>query len=197
MLSNSRVQRTNPLFGLRRKIGFAADAQKSLNARGGALSTLIDERVAAARASSNPTVIGQMASGWVVIGDSQFLAGYCLLLADPVASSLNDLNVSARSQFLLDMAAIGDGLLAVTAAYRVNYEILGNTDPALHAHIFPRYRTEPAERMSGPVWLYGRDLFASTPFDLERDRPLMRALYDWLHDAAAVSQPGPMLGVGV
>jgi diadenosine tetraphosphate (Ap4A) HIT family hydrolase len=37
---------------------------------------------------------------------------------------------------------------------RVNLEILGNTDPFLHAHVWPRYDWEPAELVGKPVWLY-------------------------------------------
>ena len=57
-------------------------------------------------------------------------------------------------QFLLDMAALGDAVLTVTGAERINYEILGNTEPALHAHVVPRYRWESAERRRQPVWLH-------------------------------------------
>ncbi|MEH7456946.1 hypothetical protein V7183_06805, partial [Bacillus sp. JJ1127] len=36
----------------------------------------------------------------------------------------------------------------------INYSILGNTDPFLHAHIFPRYEWEPEELKPYPVWRY-------------------------------------------
>lgn len=135
--------------------------------------TLIHERVSQARAGNNPTVICRMRSGWAVLGDRQFLRGYCVLLADPVVASLNDLQGATRSQFLVDMAAIGDALLKVTDALRINYSILGNTDAALHAHIFPRYADEPDEYRRGPVWCYPRERRDATPFDVQRDQPLM------------------------
>src|ERR1044072_4903467 len=37
---------------------------------------------------------------------------------------------------------------------RVNLEILGNTDPFLHAHVRPRYEWEPAALVGRPAWLY-------------------------------------------
>lgn len=37
---------------------------------------------------------------------------------------------------------------------RINVEILGNRDPVLHAHIWPRYEWEPPELVGLPVWLY-------------------------------------------
>jgi hypothetical protein len=51
--------------------------------------------------------------------------GYCLLLADPVVASLNDLADARRAEFLRDMARLGDAILRVTSADRINYEILG------------------------------------------------------------------------
>lgn len=117
---------------------------------------LIQERVAQARAGTNPKVLCRMTSGWAVMGDVQFLPGYCLLLADPVVSSLNDLSADERVRFLSEMTLIGDALLEVTGASRINYEILGNAEPELHAHIFPRFRDEPEHLIRRPVWFYDR-----------------------------------------
>ena len=117
---------------------------------------LIQERVAQARAGTNPKVLCRMTSGWVVMGDVQFLPGYCLLLADPVVASLNDLSADERIRFLSEMTLIGDALLEVTGASRINYEILGNAEPELHAHIFPRFRDEPDHLIRRPAWFYDR-----------------------------------------
>ncbi len=115
---------------------------------------LILQRVALARTGANDKVICRMASGWAVMGDVQFLPGYCLLLPDPVVASLNDLDAEARATYLLDMARIGDAVLKATGAVRINYEILGNTEPELHCHIFPRYASEPEHNRQMPVWFY-------------------------------------------
>jgi diadenosine tetraphosphate (Ap4A) HIT family hydrolase len=115
---------------------------------------LISERVALARRQENPFVICRMPSGWAVMGDVQFLPGYCLLLPDPVVPSLNDLAADQRASFLHDMGMLGDALLSLTGAARINYEILGNSEPELHAHVFPRYRDEPYERRTKPAWFY-------------------------------------------
>jgi diadenosine tetraphosphate (Ap4A) HIT family hydrolase len=118
------------------------------------MSTFIHQRVELARKGQNPTAICKMESGWVVFGDIQILNGYCLLLADPVVPNLNALSPEARARFLLDMSIVGDALLEVTGAARINYEILGNSDPALHAHIIPRYDAEPDQFRKGPAWFY-------------------------------------------
>jgi diadenosine tetraphosphate (Ap4A) HIT family hydrolase len=144
------------------------------------MSTLIHRRVEAARQGTNPTVICRVQSGWVVMGDVQFLPGYSLLLPDPVVADLNALSGAQRLNFLQDMAIVGDALLVVTDAFRINYEILGNTEPALHAHIFPRYMTESEERRLKPVWFYNWK--SSVAFDAQRDGPLMQKI------AAAIQQ---------
>lgn len=112
---------------------------------------LIEERVAMARAGTNPFVITRLPSGWLVIGDVQPLPGYCLLLADPVVPSLNALGANERIAFLSDMTLVGDALLSATDCARVNYEIWGNTEPALHAHIMPRYASEPDGKRQRPA----------------------------------------------
>lgn len=85
-----------------------------------------------------------MEAGWLVVGDVQPRPGYCLLLADPVVVSLNDLPEDDRAVYARDVARAGDALLAVTGAYRINYETLGNAEPALLTHITPRFASEPA-----------------------------------------------------
>src|SRR5690242_6281948 len=95
-----------------------------------------------------------MTSGWAVIGDPQITRGYCLLLPDPVVPHLNALIAEEREQFLRDMTRLGDVVLAITGAERINYEILGNVEPALHAHVIPRHATEDPELRRKPVWLH-------------------------------------------
>jgi diadenosine tetraphosphate (Ap4A) HIT family hydrolase len=139
--------------------------------------TMIHRRVDAARTNKNPAVVCQVPSGWVVMGDDQVTPGYCLLLPDPVPMDLNCLDGEARIRFLNDMVLIGDALLEVTEAYRINYEIMGNTEAALHAHIFPRYMTEPEQYRRMPAW-FAYELEKKIPprFDLERDKPLMKKI---------------------
>lgn len=135
---------------------------------------LIAERVTLARAGRSPWLIARLPSGWAVMGDVQFLPGYCLLLPDPVVPSLNDLTPDARTQFLADMAGLGDALLRHTGAHRINYEILGNSEPELHAHLFPRYRSEPEALQRKPAWFY--DWEAAPRFDEVRHGALRDAL---------------------
>ena len=116
--------------------------------------TAIHRRVNDARAGRDPTVLGRCASGWAVFGHQQFVQGYLLLLPDPVVPDLNALTQERRSQFLLDMSHLGDALVRTMAPVRINYAIFGNVEPALHAHIVPRYRNEPEAMRSQHPWAY-------------------------------------------
>jgi diadenosine tetraphosphate (Ap4A) HIT family hydrolase len=144
------------------------------------MPNLIEERVAAARRGENPYVIAKLPSGWLVMGDVQPLDGYVLLLADPVVESPNALGREARIQYSLDTIRIGDALLAVTGAYRINYETLGNSEPSLHTHIIPRYMAEPdAKRRDLAFRVY--DWAAARKSEPEgRDRDFMNATRGWL-----------------
>lgn len=104
------------------------------------------------RAADYPALVVRMESGWVVMGERQVLAGYCLLLPDPVVPHLNSLPDALRERFLSDMARVGDAVLAATSGLRVNYAMFGNVDPALHAHVFPRHASEPAATRTAQPW---------------------------------------------
>ena len=142
------------------------------------METAIHLEVSAAREGRHPRLVTHLASGWVIFGERQFVRGYLLLLPDPVVPSLNALPMNERSQFLLDASRVGDALLRRTDAVRINYAILGNQEPALHAHIMPRYANEPENLRTQHPWAY--DWSSAPRFDSERDRALMESLREQL-----------------
>ncbi len=105
-------------------------------------------------------MLGRLPEAFPVIGDVQWLPGYCVLLTDdPQVQSLSDLSRPRRRQFLESMADLGEAVGLACQELdpefrRVNLEILGNTDPFLHAHVWPRYGWEPTALVRKPVWLY-------------------------------------------
>lgn len=112
------------------------------------------DRFGAIERGVNPMVMAQMPSGYAVMGDTQFLPGYSVLLAYPKVGSLEDLGVAERNRFLADMGILGQAVAETCTPWRVNYAIYGNSDAFLHAHVFPRYLWEPEERRLRPVWRY-------------------------------------------
>ena len=125
--------------------------------------TAIHTQVIAAREGRDHRVIARLFSGWAVFGAQQFVRGYALLLPDPVVPNLNALGARERIAFLSDMSRLGDALLKVTGATRINYAIFGNQVPALHAHVIPRYLDEPEGLRTAQPWAY--DWSAAPVFD--------------------------------
>ncbi|MFM9873689.1 MAG: HIT family protein [Fimbriimonadaceae bacterium] len=136
--------------------------------------TLIHKFVEECRAGTLDRCLGRMSSGWAVMGDPQVREGYCLLYPDPIPTHLNELSAEERTQFMVDMTRIGDAILACTDAARINYEILGNLEPALHAHVVPRFDNENALMRTKPIWL--EDWEVTERFSLERHGELFAQL---------------------
>jgi diadenosine tetraphosphate (Ap4A) HIT family hydrolase len=118
------------------------------------------DRIGAARRGENPTVLARMRTGWAVIGDSQHLPGYCVLLYDgDDIEHLMDLPRAEQVAFLSDMALLGEAVFDACnsrdpAFRRINYEVLGNSMRQLHAHVHARYAWEPEQYRIGTVWRY-------------------------------------------
>jgi len=138
----------------------------------------IAQRVARARAGDDPELLARMPSGFAILGKFQpeSIRGCCMLLPDEVALSPNDLRPADRAQFFSDLVLLGDAILEVTGAERINYLVLCNQVPELHGHCIPRFSGEdPALRLQGPFEAY--DFGASPIADaLGADRELHGAL---------------------
>jgi hypothetical protein len=69
------------------------------------------DRIGTALRGENPTVLRRLDEGFAVIGDVQFLPGYCVLLTDsPHATRLTDLPRPRRLRFLADMELLGEAV---------------------------------------------------------------------------------------
>lgn len=126
----------------------------------------------------NPTVLTKMKSGYAVIGLTQFLPGYCLLMRSPEVKELTDLSSKDRTDFLLDMSLLGEAIQEVCQPLRINYSIYGNQATFLHAHIFPRYEWEPEYHRRNPVWTYPESNWTDVDYqwDPMRHKDLMQKL---------------------
>jgi diadenosine tetraphosphate (Ap4A) HIT family hydrolase len=107
-------------------------------------------------------VMARMRSGFAVIGDTQHLPGYSVLLCeDASVNHLTDLDWQRRTEFLFDLSLLGEAVEAVCrddGLRRINYEVLGNALPVLHGHVHARYEWEPLAEH--PVWRYGDERWA-------------------------------------
>jgi len=125
--------------------------------------------------------MAKLPGAFAVMGDVQWLSGYCVLLVDrPGVGGLSDLAPDERSRFLTSMSTLGEAVESACRAAdsrfrRLNFDILGNTDEFLHAHVWPRYDWGPAERVTKPVWLYPVELWTLPSLRLSSQHDQFRA----------------------
>ncbi|MFF0592186.1 HIT family protein [Streptomyces antibioticus] len=139
------------------------------------------DRIGSALRGENPAVVRRLGNGFAVMGDTQFLPGYCVLLVDePGVGRLSELSRGKRLGFLGDMDRLGEAVERACGRVesgfrRVNLEILGNTDPFLHAHVWPRFDWEPEDLVGRPVWLYPPERWGDPEFALGPRHDVLRA----------------------
>jgi diadenosine tetraphosphate (Ap4A) HIT family hydrolase len=75
---------------------------------------------------------------------NQYVTGYCVLLCKKHVREPYELSTEDRLLFFEDMMRAGQALETVFQPLKMNFNILGNAVPHLHAHIVPRYYGDPA-----------------------------------------------------
>lgn len=114
-------------------------------------SCLICDRIASIRNGTNPYVVGETRTSYIVIGDHQFFRGYTLVLSKKHAEELHELEREARTAFLEDMSEVAAAVYRAFEPKKLNYELLGNSDRHLHWHLIPRHADDP--RPKNPAWV--------------------------------------------
>ena len=128
----------------------------------------ICRRLADCRAGRHPLLIAELETGYAVLGDDQRRRGWTLLLCKVHASELHELDGPFRVRFLQDMALLAEAVWRATAPLgvrKLNYELLGNADPHLHWHVFPRLADDPAPTQ--PIWGIDPTEFPTLPTPAE------------------------------
>jgi diadenosine tetraphosphate (Ap4A) HIT family hydrolase len=122
-----------------------------------------DEAPSAARACGICAIIRRIESGkfddlvaelprsWLILGDAQFYRGYCVLFAKRHVTEVHLMPRGEAHELLDELMAVGKTLERVVKPLKLNYECLGNQEPHVHWHIFPRYAEDPMRL--APVWL--------------------------------------------
>ena len=130
-----------------------------------------------------------MTSGWAILGQKQVLRGYWLLLPDPVVPHLNALSADGARAVLADLGCLGEAVQEATGALRINYAIFGNLEPALHAHVHPRYADEPEAAAQNP-WAYD---WSQAPDSRQRRMGALRDSFANSSSRAADLDRGPIV----
>ncbi len=94
--------------------------------------------------------IAELPTCYVVLGDAQFYRGYCVLLAKRHATEVFLMPSAEAHALFEELRLVAEAIAAVTRPWKLNYECLGNVEPHVHWHIFPRLETD--ELRHAPVW---------------------------------------------
>jgi diadenosine tetraphosphate (Ap4A) HIT family hydrolase len=107
------------------------------------------------RAGNFPDFVAELPRSWMILGDAQFYRGYCVLLAKRHVTEPHLMPRGEAHELLDEMLAAGKAIGAVTTPLKLNYECLGNQEPHVHWHVFPRFAADPLRLQ--PVWLRAED----------------------------------------
>ena len=104
------------------------------------------------RAGKAPNLIAELDNSYVVLGDAQFYRGYCILLAKHHAHELFELPREEARALSDELRSVAKAIYTVVNPLKLNYECLGNLEPHVHWHLFPRYESEDEKLRRAPVW---------------------------------------------
>ena len=105
------------------------------------------------RAGKAPNLIAELDNSFVVLGDAQYYRGYRILLAKHHAREMFELPREEALALFDEVRSVAQAINRVVKPLKLNYECLGNTEPHVHWHVFPRYASEEESLRLGPVWV--------------------------------------------
>ncbi len=128
--------------------------------------------------AEHPRLIAETPTGWAVMGQSQLLRGYSLLLCKTPARELHELGEETRRKYLQEMATLAEAVFNAAQPRKLNYECLGNSAGHLHWHILPRHQDDL--QPTNPVWGFWNQQDTAHFYQPERDDALRHAIRDEL-----------------
>lgn len=129
---------------------------------------LICERIDLIKQNKNPYFVKELETGFVVLGDFQYYFGYTLFLSKIHVAELDELKFDFMKKFLEEMAQVASAVRLAFKPAKINYELLGNSDPHLHWHIVPRYESEV--RFREPIWVVDKSIRCAESFKITFDQ---------------------------
>ncbi len=139
------------------------------------------------RVGSFADFVAELPHSFVILGDAQFYRGYCVVLARRHVDEIHLMPPEEARALFDETIAVGGAVALVTRPLKLNYECLGNLEPHVHWHVFPRFETDAMR--AAPVWMRPegerkvaledsdrRTLIQSLGTELRRQIPSARAL---------------------
>lgn len=107
--------------------------------------------IAQIKDGSSGDLIAELRCSYLILGDAQYYRGYSLMLAKHHATELHLLPAEQSRGLLDELVRVGNALYDALRPHKLNYECLGNLEPHLHWHLFPRSASDPLR--FGPIWI--------------------------------------------
>jgi diadenosine tetraphosphate (Ap4A) HIT family hydrolase len=125
------------------------------------------------RASDFADFVAELPHSFVILGDAQFYRGYCVVLAKRHASEIHLMPPDDARTLFDETVAVGRAIALATRPLKLNYECLGNLEPHVHWHVFPRFEADPMR--TAPIWMRSETERKATLEDSDR-RSLIKTL---------------------
>lgn len=110
----------------------------------------ICQRIELIKEHKNPYFVREMATGYVVLADTQYFPGYTIFLAKIHVTELHLMPEKLKLQFLNEMSQVSEACSIAFHADKMNIEMLGNGDSHAHWHLLPRHNGDTPK--PGPIW---------------------------------------------
>jgi diadenosine tetraphosphate (Ap4A) HIT family hydrolase len=129
--------------------------------------------------SVDAAFVAELGETFVVLGDNQGLAGWCVLLLKEHVEHLAELPMARQGRVFEDVARVAAAIRRVYprsgrggGTPRINYECLGNLVPHVHWHVIPRHADDPEPTKA--VWGWAEDRLRGSMTEQERGELVVR-----------------------
>lgn len=103
------------------------------------------------RAGNFADFVAELPHSFVILGDAQFYRGYCVVLAKRHVDEIHLMPPDEARALFDETIAVGRTIALATWPLKLNYECLGNLEPHVHWHVFPRVEADAMR--AAPVWM--------------------------------------------
>lgn len=107
--------------------------------------------LAACRQQREPRFIHEFEHSVLLVGEHQYHPGYAVLVLKTHVCELHHLPAALATAHFTELMAATRALVAGFSPHKMNHACLGNRDPHLHWHLFPRQLSDP-DHLTQP-WL--------------------------------------------
>jgi diadenosine tetraphosphate (Ap4A) HIT family hydrolase len=104
--------------------------------------------------TNDPFVVHEFPHSVLIVGEHQFFAGYCVLVAKEHVRELHGLAPEVYQAFMGELYAATRAVAAAYRPWKMNHASYGNAVPHLHVHIIPRSPDEAEADRTVQPWAF-------------------------------------------